>query len=61
MQKQTKKGRISSYLNRFFSNFWVQLILSVEKRVSISCACSPAPAISSAVKIITMRFISDRL
>jgi hypothetical protein len=29
MQKQTKKGRISSYLNRFFSNFWVQLILSV--------------------------------
>ena len=29
MQKQTKKGRISSYLNRFFSNFWVQLLLSV--------------------------------
>ena len=29
MSKQTKKGRISSYLNRFFNSFWVQLLLSV--------------------------------
>lgn len=29
MPKQTKKGRTSFYLNRFFNNFWVQLLLSV--------------------------------
>ena len=29
MSKPIKKGKTSSCLSRFFSNFWVQLILSV--------------------------------